>query len=78
MFSTPKGRAAFHRAFPGLHIRETRLLSLLAYPLSGGFKNWSLLPLRLVAALIRMEDFLLPWLGPLMAFRIIVVIEKQA
>ncbi len=78
LFSKPKGQADFHRAFPTLHIREVRLLSLFAYPLSGGFKNWSLLPLGLVPKLIRIEEFLLPWLGPLMAFRMIVVIEKQA
>ncbi len=78
LFRKPQGLAAFRGAFPGLRICDVRLLSLFAYPLSGGFKNWSLLPLGLVAALIRIEDFLLPWLGPVMAFRMIVVIEKSS
>jgi hypothetical protein len=78
LFRKPKGMAAFQQAFPGLRLHEAKLLSLFAYPLSGGFKKWSLLPLGLVPTLIRIEDFLLPWLGPLMAFRIVVAIEKRS
>ena len=52
-------------------------VSLFAYPLSGGFKSWSLIPSFLVKPVLKFEDFLLPILGPLMAFRLIVILEKN-
>jgi len=62
--------------FPELVVRQVRLLSLLAYPLSGGFKSWSLLPALLVAPLLRLERALEPALGRLMAFRLLAVVER--
>ncbi len=52
-------------------------ISLFAYPLSGGFKSWSLIPSFLIKPVLKFEDFLLPILGPFMAFRLIVVLEKK-
>ncbi len=71
------GARRFAREFPALAVVGTRLLSLLAYPLSGGFRRWSLLPAGLVAPLLRVEDALMPVLGPLMAFRMLVVLERR-
>jgi hypothetical protein len=51
---------------------------LFAYPLSGGFKPWSLIPQALVRPVLALEDALLPVLGPVMGFRLLIVIEKQA
>jgi hypothetical protein len=51
-------------------------MSLFVYPLSGGFKKWSLIPFFLVNFLLRIEKKLTPFLGPLMAFRMIIVIEN--
>ena len=70
-------RARFRAAFPGLGVETARLLGLFAYPLSGGFKRWSLVPTWLVPALVRFEDWLLPVLGPLMATRMLVVLERR-
>jgi hypothetical protein len=52
-------------------------LSLFAYPLSGGFKGWSLLPKIVAPLILRAEKYLLPAIGHLMAFRILVVLEKN-
>ena len=66
----------FHKAKTSLRVVDSRWLSLLAYPLSGGFKSWSLIPAGWVDPLLRLEDSLLPLLGGLMAFRLLVVLEK--
>lgn len=60
-----------------LRIVEAGWLSLFVYPLTGGFKSWSLMPVTWVAPLLRVEDLLLPLLGPLMGFRLLVALEKD-
>lgn len=74
----------FKRSLQWLGASESRLrvvnscwLSLFVYPLTGGFKAWSLMPASWVAPLLRVEEFLLPLLGRLMAFRLLVVLEKS-
>lgn len=52
-------------------------LSLFAYPLSGGYQKWTLIPSSLVRVLLKIENYLLPLLGSAMAFRIIVVVENN-
>lgn len=66
----------FAALFPQLKVVEKTFLSLLAYPLSGGFQDWSLLPKALAAPLLRVESALLPAVGRLAAFRLLIVIEK--
>ncbi|MDH4187144.1 MAG: class I SAM-dependent methyltransferase [Nitrospira sp.] len=70
-------RRRFEREFPSFHLECVERLSLLAYPMSGGFRPWNALPVWLVRALIRLEDLLTPVLGPLMAFRLFVVLVKK-
>ncbi len=67
----------FARAFPDLALRRNHLLSLFAFPLSGGFRAWSIIPAALVRPLLVLETALAPLLGPLMAFRLLVVIERR-
>lgn len=67
----------FARLFPDLALRRAALLSLFAFPLSGGFRAWSLIPAALVRPLLALETALAPLLGPLMAFRLLVVIERR-
>jgi hypothetical protein len=50
----------------------------LAYPLTGGFRPWSLIPAALVRPALRIESALAPVLGPLCAFRMLVVMERRA
>lgn len=68
----------FEAAFPNLRVKNTKPLSIFAYPLSGGFRPWSLLPCAMVPAVLKMEDALLPIFGRLMAFRLMVCVERQA
>ena len=57
-------------------IVNKKWMSLFAYPLSGGFQKWSLLPISLVEWLLRLEKKLIPIFGPVMAFRLIIVLEN--
>ena len=70
-------RRRFEAAFPELAIVELRRLSLFAYPLSGGFQAWSLIPGAAVGPVLRLEAMLEPLLGPLMAFRQLAVLERR-
>jgi hypothetical protein len=70
-------RARLEREFPQLRVVWRQRLSVLAYPLSGGFRSWSLIPSRIVRPILRLERGLTPLLGRLMAFRLLLVIEKH-
>ena len=67
----------FLAAVKGFKINSSDWLSLFAYPLSGGFKSWSLLPYKWVHTILKIEERILPFLGGLMAFRLMVVLEKD-
>jgi SAM-dependent methyltransferase len=71
-----KYQEALMEAGISLRVVENRWLSLFAYPLSGGFKAWSLIPSLWVGPLLKLEEWLLPYLGRMMAFRLMVVLEK--
>lgn len=62
---------------PGLSLISQRRLSLLAYPLSGGFKRWSLVTPRAARVLLRFEDKLEGILGWVCGFRLMMVYEKH-
>jgi SAM-dependent methyltransferase len=69
-------RSEYDRRWPALPIVETRLLSLVVYPLSGGFTRRPLLPNALYKPLSALERALAPVL-PLAAFRCLVVLERR-
>jgi SAM-dependent methyltransferase len=69
-------RDRLQRGFPSLRLVECRWISCLAYPLSGGFQPWSLLPERATPWLLRVEHRLEPVLGRLLAFRLLAVLER--
>src|SRR5262245_37306251 len=75
LIATPD-RGRFPSLFPALHIARARCFSLAAYPLSGGFKPWSLVGEGGARRLIRIERALEPALGRFMAFRMMLVVEK--
>jgi SAM-dependent methyltransferase len=75
LFGRDKGRLA--QAFPDFKVVSKQWLSLFAYPLSGGFKPWSLIPHGLVGPVLKLENVLAPVLGPLMGFRLLVTLEKR-
>lgn len=72
-----KNRDRFESYFSEFKIITTSYLSLFAYPLSGGFKRWTLIPAFLVRTVLGLENLLLPFLGPLVAFRLLVVLERK-
>jgi len=70
-------RARLTADFPHFTVQERAWVSLFAYPLSGGFKPWSAIPLWLVKPVLWLEDKLAPVLGRLLAFRLLLVLEKK-
>jgi SAM-dependent methyltransferase len=73
-----RDRMRFAAAFPEFSIRRRRWLSLFAYPLSGGFQPWCLLPYAFVKPVLWIEDVLAPLVGRFAGFRMLIVIEKAA
>ncbi len=63
------------KAVPDLQVLSVERFGLWAYPLSGGFQRWSVLPVGLAKPLLRLESKLNPWLGRLAGFRLMVVAE---
>ncbi len=71
-----RDRARFHAAFPRLRITRTDWFSFLVYPLSGGFKPWSLIPARAAAPLLKVERGVENVLGRALGFRLLLVVER--
>ena len=71
-----RDRARMETQFPGLRLVHTERLSLLAYPLSGGFRRWCLVPPVLVAPLLRLESRLEGRIGRYAGFRLLLVLER--
>lgn len=67
----------FHAQFPALELREVRWFAFAAYPMTGGFKPWSLLTGSLARWLLMIESVLERPLGRYLGFRMMVVIEKR-
>jgi SAM-dependent methyltransferase len=70
-----RGRLA--QLIPSLSIVRTDWFSLVTYPISGGFRPWSLLPDRIGRYVLAMEKKLEPLLGRFLAFRLLTVLEKK-
>ena len=70
-------RERFHARFPELRIARVVWFGLAAYPLSGGFKPWSLLTAGMARHLLRFERAFEPLIGRFAAFRMMIIIEKK-
>jgi len=66
----------FHVDLPNLKISRVDWFSLAVYPLSGGFKRWSLIPASLVDRGLQIERWLEPRIGRFLAFRMMIIIAK--
>jgi SAM-dependent methyltransferase len=66
----------FHSKLPNLRISRVDWFSFAVYPLSGGFKRWSLIPMRLVSRGLQIERWLEPRIGRFLAFRMMTIIDK--
>jgi SAM-dependent methyltransferase len=70
-------RERFHAAMPGLRIADVTWFSFAIYPLSGGFKPWSLVTGTMAKLGLSVERWLEPALGRIAGFRMMLVIEKR-
>jgi hypothetical protein len=66
----------FQEKFPRLKLTHKSYMSLLTYPLSGGFRPWSLIPQSWVSQFLRVERKIEPYIGKYAGFRLLVVLEK--
>ncbi len=71
-------RDRFHRELPRLRIADVRWFSFAVYPLSGGFKPWSLVNAAAARIGLAIERYFEPVLGRVLGFRMMLVIEKRA
>ena len=72
-----RDRRRFHETFPDLEIVDARWFSFVVYPLSGGFRPWSLVPAQAAGPLLRLEKSVEKSLGRFFGFRLLLVIEKR-
>jgi hypothetical protein len=77
LFATPAGRARVEQVIPSLRVRSVTWLGLFAYPLSGGFQTWSLMPSALLRATLALEDRIPEIIRKQIAFRMMIVIERM-
>lgn len=76
LFATPAARRRVASAIPSLRVVSVRWLSLFAYPMSGGFQSWSLMPAALVRPTLSLEEKLPEAIRKQIAFRMMVVLER--
>jgi SAM-dependent methyltransferase len=77
LFSTSDARKRVEGAIPSLFVRSVDWLSLIAYPMSGGFQEWSLIPARLVAPTLAFERKIPLPIRKVLGFRMMVVLERR-
>ncbi len=77
LFSTDQARKRVERTIPSLVVRSVDWLSLIAYPLSGGFQEWSLIPAGLVGPALAFERTIPLLFRKVLGFRMMVVLERR-
>jgi len=78
LFATAAARGRVEREVPSLRVCNVDWFSLFAYPMSGGFQSWSLLPAALVPSMLAFEAKVPQAVRKQIAFRMIIVIERLA
>jgi SAM-dependent methyltransferase len=76
LFATTAACRRLEKVIPSLRVRSVKWLSLFAYPLSGGFQSWSLMPAALVRSMLALEQKVPEAVRKQIAFRMMVVIER--
>jgi SAM-dependent methyltransferase len=71
-------RARLQRVCPQLRIVGVEWFSFAAYPLTGGFKPWTLIGAASALRMLRIERAVEPVLGRLLGFRMLLRVEKVA
>jgi SAM-dependent methyltransferase len=78
LFATSAACRRVEKAIPSLRVRSVKWLSLLAYPMSGGFQSWSLMPAALVPSMLVFEERIPEIIRKKIAFRMMIVLERLA
>jgi SAM-dependent methyltransferase len=76
LFATAPSRKLVERTVPSLRVRSVEWHSLFAYPLSGGFQDWSLIPAALVGPMLAFEEMMPVAVRKHLGFRMMVVLER--
>jgi SAM-dependent methyltransferase len=76
LFATSAARGRVEEVIPSLRVRSVDWLSLFAYPMSGGFQSWSLMPAALVRPMLAFEEQVPEAVRRQIAFRMMVVLER--
>jgi SAM-dependent methyltransferase len=71
-----RDKTRFVQRYPEFEFLRVRWFSFLAYPLSGGFRRWSLMPHRLGKTVLKWERMFEKKFGRLFGFRIMIVLKK--
>jgi hypothetical protein len=72
-----RDRDKFHRLVPELRIKDVSWFSFATYPLSGGFKPWTLVSEKTARAGLVFERRFERLFGRGFAFRMLIVIERR-
>jgi SAM-dependent methyltransferase len=78
LFATSAACRRVESEVPSMRVRSVEWLSLLAYPMSGGFQSWSLMPAALVRSVLAFEEKVPQAVRRQVAFRMMVVLERMA
>jgi hypothetical protein len=76
LFTSAAARGRLEAVVPSLRVTRVGWLSLFAYPLSGGFQNWSLMPAALVRPMLAIEEKIPEIIRRQIAFRMMVVLDR--
>jgi len=76
LFTSAAARSRLEALVPSLRVTRVGWLSLFAYPLSGGFQNWSLMPAALVRPVLAIEEKIPEIIRRQIAFRMMVVLDR--
>jgi SAM-dependent methyltransferase len=76
LFTSAAARSRLEAVVPSLRVTRVGWLSLFAYPLSGGFQNWSLMPAALVRPMLAIEEKIPEIIRRQMAFRMMIVLDR--
>lgn len=76
LFATPAACRRVEAVIPSLRVQSVEWLSLFAYPMSGGFQKWSLIPAALVGPMLSLEEKMPQAVRRLIAFRMMVVLDR--
>ena len=76
LFAEARARDKLQQTVPALKVRHIDWLSLFAYPMSGGFQPWSLIPGTMVKPMLALERRVPLALRKHLAFRMMIELER--